>query len=476
MATIIKSNRGQIFLLFLTGTIEDGYDVLFVSGTRLWHNITKIDYDCRPASRKRDTKENFMHSLYVAFTQSNYQPVIGGRLFDYDLTVSDLDNQLSIVIKEQLAGTSTLSLLFKDTFISKDNSDEAMNQLWISHIVKMTTLEGEVKKKEMLLHGYKEDNKILIEKIQSLENDRYQNVTSLFNPLKRENQRLRQELEAGGNNKSRAGNAMEEEDIEELEDLPRAKKAATTKTTRKPTAKGKASSSAVDSILQKVKKASAATTKKPPAKRGRKAAALSSDEEVEAVDEASSTDMTEDEEAVAPPVPTIRAVSSKPSAATLSKREEEDDDDMTVMDSDEEEMFHAQPTHVWSMASVKDSYSFPSSSFIASTTTAAASSSVPITFAKNTFASSVSREDAESPVLSTKTNSFSQNNPVPVLASSSIPTLPPASLSSATASAPTTTTATSASAFPVATTTTTTTANPKKATRSNRFFEDSDDD
>lgn len=465
MATIIKSNKGQIFVLFLTGTIEDGFDVLFVSGTRLWHNITKIDYDCRPASRKRDSKENFMQSLHVAFSQSNYQSTIGGRIFDYDLNISDLDNQLSIVMKEQLAGTSTLSLLFKDTFISKDNSDEAMNQLWISHIVKMNTLEGETKKKEDLLHGYKVDNKILMEKIQSLENDRYQNVTSLFNPLKRENQRLRNELEAGGKNKTGIVNMMEDEDAEELDDLPRAKKPATAKTARKPAAKGKTSSSAVDSILQKVKKASAATTKKPPAKRGRQAAALSSDEEVEAVDEGSSTDMTEDEEGIAPPVPTIRAVSSKPPAAAKKKEVIDDDDDMTVMDSDEEEeMFAAQPANVWSMASVKDSYSFPSSSFATSSSSGTASATASSSIPKNTVSTShISREDAESPVLSTKTNSFSNN--VPVLISSSIPTLPPAAVSSTTVTGnvPTTTAAS-------------TSAVPKKATRSNRFFEDSDDD
>jgi len=420
MLSIIKSTKDQTFALFSSGSIEEGFDINITDGKLVWYNISKIDFDCRPASRKRDSKDNFMNSLSLAFSPHNSTFLIGGRRFEYDFTVSEGDNQLSIVVKEQLPGTTTLSLLFKDTFIPKDNAAEAMMQI----IVEFSTLSNkkderirkvqeESNNKDLFLEQYKESIKMLTEKAITGEDVLLQNATLVLNTKKREIEYLRSQGNKGTTAQSTTTIEQDDEE-EEIQELPKAKRAATT---RKPAAsKAKTGNTAVDKILQKVKKGSATTTttttKKAPAKRGRKQVISEDEEEEEAesvfgqeeedditVDSVSHNNHNnhKEEESTDEEIGrrgAARSVRAKKGAkplivSSLPVVTEEDmeidnptannndiDDDVTVLDSDEELVVDAMLTttntqyndhnhSIWSMSDVKThhqppAYSFPS--------------------------------------------------------------------------------------------------------------------
>jgi hypothetical protein len=332
MLSTIIDNKGKKYCFYVRNDIYDEIELIITNGKDVWMNADeinerKITYECRPTSRKKESKLSYLNSLKAALiVNPNKIDLPSITKYFYEITVSgEKEETLSLTLKEQLPETSLMTILYKGSYVKKEEEAEGSSSSLMDLLQSLSTVihdksssinDLEKKNNEFasLIQKNTQDIQLLNDLKENLQDTMISKFCLILNEKKKEIINLRRELgEKVVDNTivgrtSQKNNAMEVDEEEgedgEGEEMPplalttktkgtRGRKAATTAAvTKAPSKRGAASKkTGLDQIQSKMKKAVTTTSKRIT----RKKASNSSDDEEEEDDDVEEENGDDDE-------------------------------------------------------------------------------------------------------------------------------------------------------------------------------------
>eukprot|EP01040_Poterioochromonas_malhamensis_P014971 gene14971-16670_t len=298
MLSTITCTKGNKYSFYCQTEIWDEIDLTITNGQIVWMNNDeinerKITYECRPNSRKKESKISYLSSLKSALI---IDPAIVAldlpSRVKYSYEITTADDILTLTVKEQLPDTTLLTILYKGTFSPKPH-DSAVHPVMellntFSTIMHNKTKNiADLEKKNQDLNLLIEKNLATIQELndlkESLQTTMIQKMCVVLNTKKREIQLLREQVDQMNIGGSKGRLALPDDDVIEVEEVvkPKAtrgrKPAATTKKeAAKPAVTKKATTRKATTSSDKIKANIKTTTKRNTRKK-----TYSSDEEDE---------------------------------------------------------------------------------------------------------------------------------------------------------------------------------------------------
>eukprot|EP01040_Poterioochromonas_malhamensis_P011309 gene11309-12320_t len=298
MLSTITCTKGNKYSFYCQTEIWDEIDLTITNGQIVWMNNDeinerKITYECRPNSRKKESKISYLSSLKSALI---IDPAIVAldlpSRVKYSYEITTADDILTLTVKEQLPDTTLLTILYKGTFSPKPH-DSAVHPVMELLNTFSTILHNKTKniadleKKNQDLNLLIEKNLTTIQELndlkESLQTTMIQKMCVVLNTKKREIQLLREQVDQMNIGGSKGRIALPDDDVIVVEEVvkPKAtrgrKPAATTKKeAAKPAVTKKATTRKATTSSDKIKANIKTTTKRNTRKK-----TYSSDEEDE---------------------------------------------------------------------------------------------------------------------------------------------------------------------------------------------------
>ncbi len=299
MLSTITCTKGTKYSFYCQTEIWDEIDLTITNGQIVWMNNDeinerKITYECRPNSRKKESKISYLSSLKSALIVDPAVMALDlpSRVkYSYEIT-APADDTLTLTVKEQLPDTTLLTILYKGTFSPKPH-DSAVHPVMellntFSTIMHNKTKNiAELEKKNQDLNLLIEKNLTTIQELndlkESLQTTMIQKMCVVLNTKKREIQQLREQVDQMNVGGGKGRLALPDDDVIEVEEVvkPKAtrgrKPAATAKKeAAKPAVTKKATTRKATTSSDKIKANIKTTTKRNTRKK-----TYSSDEEDE---------------------------------------------------------------------------------------------------------------------------------------------------------------------------------------------------
>jgi hypothetical protein len=337
MFSTITDSKGKKYCFYVRNDIYDEIDLTITNGTDVWMNADeinerKITYECRPTSRKKESKLSYLNSLKSALiVDPNKIDLPSITKYFYEIVISgEKEETLSLTLKEQLPETSLMTILYKGSFVKKEQEEETegtssslMDLLQsLSTVIhdkssSITDLEKKNNEFASLISKNIQDIQLLNDLKENLQDTMIQKFCLILNEKKTEILQLRRELGEKvmdntivGKSSQQKGKVVEIVDDEEGEDgegeeMPpltlttkakgtRSRKATSSTAAPKPPSKRVPATkkTGLDQIQSKMKKAATTTSKR----NSRKKTSVSSDEEDDDEDDEAAEENDNDED------------------------------------------------------------------------------------------------------------------------------------------------------------------------------------
>jgi hypothetical protein len=201
MLNIVRSSKsGMQYALFTEGNAIEGLTVYITNGEVLWKNEDKVTDNNRPPSRSQENSEGYLIDLMSALATNNIGSESEGRFF-YD--IQETAQNLSLIIKEKVSGTSsTLTLLLKLilSLITSDTDNpllimfQRLNFAFSELVVEVKTMKNVSDADKAIITTLSSDLDLLTAFKDTVQDTMVQKMCMILNTKKIEINRLRAEL------------------------------------------------------------------------------------------------------------------------------------------------------------------------------------------------------------------------------------------------------------------------------------------
>ncbi len=216
LSVIRSSTSGIYYAVFTSGSIFDGIDVKITNGCDLYCHEGRItDESHKPQSRSKESKTSYMTTLYSALTSISISEMDrtlsfgGADRFVHEFNLNPTDDSIQLVIKECVANTNTMSILFRTHFQKQHlatpplpTNSAAIMDIFVQLQTNLTSkqhtidcLERENRQYQELNEQYIKDIRMLNDLKDNLQETMVQRMCVILNSKKLELQRLQDRID-----------------------------------------------------------------------------------------------------------------------------------------------------------------------------------------------------------------------------------------------------------------------------------------
>lgn len=258
LSVVRNAGNGQKYAIFSEGSAAAGWAISLTDGVLVWKGDAVINGDSRPASRSQESSVFYMDKVTSALSSSN---LAAGEEERFSFDIIERDPHLSLVVKEKVLGTSTLTVLLKlglSLFAGDEQQGgltpmlltlQAISSSLNTLISTVRTMEASAESSKMIIDTLCRDMDALTATKDRLQDDMIQKMAVVLGSKKQEIARLRAIVSDYEMHSASSRKLFEDNEAEAKAPAPKKRKTAAE---GDPKAKKASKTASVDAIKDKV--------------------------------------------------------------------------------------------------------------------------------------------------------------------------------------------------------------------------------